>query len=100
MHPDEFRPQGNSDWLETYNLNLKDVVLCDIEDCNLEAVAYFQMRCCNTVLIYCQGCLDSQLRFIIKMFKQKRRVSCSDCKQSMSAEGCITKPQPLKLQTA
>lgn len=83
--PDENKPQGNSEWLETYNLALEDRVQCDSEECENPATVFVQVKCCGAVMLSCEACMRKAQRLVVWMVHNRRIIQC---------EGCGTKNHP------
>jgi hypothetical protein len=95
--PEEFKMQGNIDWLDTYNLALEDKVVCDTEGCNNEAEFWTKFNCCNSVLIGCRLCVGNRVRVTTALIKQGKGIICPECSKVVNPLGWLKKPEKLSL---
>lgn len=93
----ENKPQGNIEWLKTYNLDLEDVVSCDTVDCKEPATHYAKVKCCGAVLIGCQPCMSNAYKVVLWMIKSNKSISCQGCGKSNPPQGWLTRPEKLSL---
>lgn len=77
---DEGKIQGNSDWLETYGLELEDRVPCDSTECPHAAEFYTEAKCCGAILLACAGCVEQARKIVVWMVHNKRMIVCDGCK--------------------
>lgn len=97
---DENKPQGNSDWLQAYGLDLEDKVLCDSKGCEGEAVYYSQASCCSAIILACENCMHSAAKMLVWLHHNERSVTCDACNRETDPKGWLSKPQRLRLTQA
>lgn len=95
--PDENKMQGNSDWLQTYELALEDVVSCDTINCSRPATHYAQVKCCDAVIIGCKPCLQEAYKVVLFMLKEGKSIICQGCGKTNRPEGWLSRPLELSL---
>jgi hypothetical protein len=88
-------PIGNSDWLETFGLKLKDNVSCDGMDCKAFATHFFKVNCCGAVYLVCMPCMYATARTAKLAIETERLVGCKFCGQFSDPNGWMNRPEPL-----
>lgn len=91
----ENTPQGNSEWLKTFNLNLEDKVTCDTEGCDGVGGWWTKVSCCDKVFIFCNECVKKNHLFIAWLAASNKVVVCKHCHTERSPIGWQTRPEQL-----
>lgn len=95
----ENEPQGTSDWLKEYGLNIEDRVSCDTIDCKNAAIYYSRVRCCGGVMLSCGPCYDKAVQFVMWMIHNDKILSCKWCHEVCTPKGWLSPPHDLLLET-
>ena len=96
----ENEPQGNTEWLQEFNLALEDRVPCDSEDCPNDAIYFTRVGCCNAVLLACRGCMINAGKVVQHMVMRRKAITCSGCGKQCNPMNWMSQPQKLALDTS
>jgi len=93
---DEGPMQGNSDWIEFYDLDpklLSDCIPeCDTTNCGIDADYWVTTTCCNNAVWYCTDDLQKIYKSIIRMGQNDEWITCDFCNKRVPARGSLSKP--------
>jgi hypothetical protein len=92
---DEFKPQGNSDWVKSSGLLLEDEVGCDAVGCRNQATWHFKASCCGTVFLMCLGCTERIFQMLTAMAENSTHLYCKHCSKRVAMAGWLTPPNKL-----
>lgn len=94
---DEGGPQGNSEWLKEYHLELRDFIACDSSDCTNEATMYTQVSCCGSVSFGCVPCMNKTIEMLNRLMITHHQILCDSCGARCAPGGWLTQPRNLSL---
>lgn len=91
----ENKPQGNIDWLKTYDLALEDKVSCDGERCGNQATHYLATVCCGSVVLCCWTCIEQSFTMLLSLLSRHKMLQCRVCGSNNNPREFFTKPAKL-----
>ena len=98
MDANEFKPQGDSEWLKEFGLALEDRVDCDRCHEN-PAMVWTVVKCCNSALLLCNDCKENIYHGLVQKVSDNETVECSWCHKQNNPRGWMKRFQPLALDT-